>query len=194
MRTAMIESLRSVLQLRPIQLDAVERRLRRAANIDDLRTIARRRLPRGVFDYIDGGGEDELSLRRNILAFRCAEFRPRVLRDVAGVDPSTTLLGRRLPLPLVVAPTGFTRVASLGGELDAARVGPRPGEVRADHFCERRRQAPSGATAGQSPWPITLTRSSTRRCPGATSTGSAPTGRPDRAERHPDGCRRSARS
>jgi L-lactate dehydrogenase (cytochrome) len=121
----MIESLRSVLQLRPIQLNPTERRLRKAANIDDLRTIARRRLPRGAFDYIDGGAEDELSLRRNILAFRRAEFRPRVLRDVADVDPSTTLLGRRLPLPLVLAPTGFTRVASPGGELDAARAAAR---------------------------------------------------------------------
>jgi L-lactate dehydrogenase (cytochrome) len=121
----MIESLRSVLQFRPVQLDAVERRLKKAANIDDLRAIARHRLPRGVFDYIDGGAEDELSLRRNILAFRRAEFRPRVLRDVADVNPSTTLLGRRLPLPLVIAPTGFTRVASPGGELDAARAAAR---------------------------------------------------------------------
>jgi L-lactate dehydrogenase (cytochrome) len=121
----MIESLRSVLRLRPIQLNPAERRLRKAANIDDLRTIARRRLPRGVFDYIDGGAEDELSLRRNVMAFRRAEFRPRVLRDVADVDPSTTLLGHRLPLPLVLAPTGFTRVASPGGELDAARAAAR---------------------------------------------------------------------
>jgi L-lactate dehydrogenase (cytochrome) len=121
----MIESLRSVLQFRPVQLDAVERRLKKAANIDDLRAIARHRLPRGVFDYIDGGAEDELSLRRNVLAFRRAEFRPRVLRDVADVNPSTTLLGRRLPLPLVIAPTGFTRVASPGGELDAARAAAR---------------------------------------------------------------------
>jgi L-lactate dehydrogenase (cytochrome) len=121
----MIESLRSVLRLRPIQLNPAQRRLSKAANIDDLRTIARRRLPRGVFDYIDGGAEDELSLQRNILAFRRAEFRPRVLRDVADVDPSTTLLGRRLPLPLVLAPTGFTRVASPGGELDAARAAAR---------------------------------------------------------------------
>jgi L-lactate dehydrogenase (cytochrome) len=121
----MIESLRSVVRLRPIQLNRTERRLRNAANIDDLRTIARRRLPRGVFDYIDGGAEDELSLRRNILAYRRAEFRPRVLRDVADIDPSTTLLGRRLPVPLVLAPTGFTRVASAGGELDAARAAAR---------------------------------------------------------------------
>jgi L-lactate dehydrogenase (cytochrome) len=122
MAAAMIESLRSVLRLRPIQLNPAERRMSKAANIDDLRRIARHRLPRGVFDYIDGGAEDELSLRRNVLAFRRAEFRPRVLRDVAEVDPSTTMLGRRLPLPLVLAPTGFTRLASPGGELDAARA------------------------------------------------------------------------
>jgi len=65
------------------------------------------------------------ALRRNILAFRRAEFRPRVLRDVADVDPSTMLLGRHLPVPLELAPTGFTRVASPGGELDAARAAGR---------------------------------------------------------------------
>jgi L-lactate dehydrogenase (cytochrome) len=78
-----------------------------------------------VFDYIDGGAEDELSLRRNVAAFRQVEFCPRVLNDVGKVDPSTTLLGRRLPLPLILAPTGFTRIASPGGELDVARAAAR---------------------------------------------------------------------
>jgi L-lactate dehydrogenase (cytochrome) len=118
----MIKTLRSVLRFRPVQLDAVERRLATAASIEDLRLIARRRLPRGVFDYLDGGAEDEISLRRNIAAFRRAEFQPRVLRGVADVDPSTTVLGRPVPLPLIMAPTGMTRLASPGGELDAARA------------------------------------------------------------------------
>ncbi len=123
----MIQTLRSVLRFRPVELSAVERRLRKTANVADLRAIARRRLPRGCFGYIDGGAEDELSLRRNVSAFRRAEFRPRVLRDVADVDPSTSLLGRSLPLPLVIAPIGFTRVASPGGELDVARAAARRG-------------------------------------------------------------------
>jgi L-lactate dehydrogenase (cytochrome) len=118
----MIRTLRSVMRFAPVELDPVQRRLSRAASVADLRLIARRRLPRGVFDYIDGGAEDELSLRRNVAAFRRAELRPRVLRDVASVDTGTTLLGRPLPMPLIMAPTGFTRVASPGGELDVARA------------------------------------------------------------------------
>lgn len=121
----MIKTLRSVLRFRPVELDPVERRLSRAASVRDLRLIARKRLPRGVFDYIDGGAEDELTLRRNAEAFRRLEFRPRVLRDMGAVDISTTLLGRPLPVPLVLAPTGFTRIASPGGELDVARAAAR---------------------------------------------------------------------
>ena len=123
----MIKTLRSVMQFRPVELDPVERRLSRAASVADLRAIARRRLPGGVFDYIDGGAEDELSLRRNVAAFRRAELVPRVLRDVSGIDLSATLLGRQLPMPLVVAPTGFTRIASPGGELDVSRAAARAG-------------------------------------------------------------------
>jgi L-lactate dehydrogenase (cytochrome) len=117
-----LRTLRSVLRFRPIQLRAADRRLSRAACVADLRRVARRRLPRGVFDYIDGAAEDELTRRRNAAAFRRVEFRPRVLAGAATVDPSTTLLGGRLPVPIVLAPTGFTRLASPGGELDAARA------------------------------------------------------------------------
>jgi L-lactate dehydrogenase (cytochrome) len=121
------DTLRSVLQFRPVEWDLDLRRLRVAADVADLRRIARRRLPRGVFDYIDGGAEEELSLRRNVDAFRRVEFRPRVLNDVGVVDTGTTLLGRSLPLPLVLAPTGFTRIATSGGELDVARAAARAG-------------------------------------------------------------------
>jgi L-lactate dehydrogenase (cytochrome) len=120
-------TLRSVLRFRRLELDPVARRLRRAASTEDLRRMARRQLPRGVFDYIDGGADDELTLRRNIEAFQRLEFRPRVLRDVGTVDPSTTLLGRALPLPLVLAPTGFTRIAGPEGELAVARAAARAG-------------------------------------------------------------------
>ncbi|MET0579627.1 MAG: alpha-hydroxy acid oxidase, partial [Ilumatobacteraceae bacterium] len=122
-----IDTLRSVLHFRRIELDPVARRLRAAASVGDLRRIARRRLPRGVFDYIDGGAEDERTLRNNVDAFARIEFRPRVLRSVGTVDPSTTLLGRALPYPLVLAPTGFTRVADPQGELAVARAADRAG-------------------------------------------------------------------
>jgi len=123
----MWETLRSVLQFRPVQLRPADRALSQAACVDDFRRIARRRLPRGVFDYIDGGAEDEISLRRNVTAFRRLEFRPRVLCDVGVVDTSTTLLGQAQPLPLVLAPTGYTRLASPAGELDVARAAAKAG-------------------------------------------------------------------
>jgi L-lactate dehydrogenase (cytochrome) len=122
-----IETLRSVLRFRGVELDPVARRLARAASVADLRAIARRRLPRGVFDYIDGGAEDERTMAANMAAFAGATFRPRVLCDVGDVDPSTTLLGRPLPLPLVLAPTGFTRIADPEGELAVARAAARAG-------------------------------------------------------------------
>jgi L-lactate dehydrogenase (cytochrome) len=123
----MIETLRSVLRFRRLELDPVARRLARAASVADLRAMARRRLPRGVFDYIDGGAEDERTMAANSAAFAAVSFRPRVLRDVGNIDPSTTLLGRRLPLPLVLAPTGFTRIADPDGELAVARAAGRAG-------------------------------------------------------------------
>lgn len=101
------------------------RRLARSATIEDLRRIARRRLPRGVFDYIDGGAEDELTLGANSAAYRHLTFSPRVLRDVSEVDISSSLLGRTLAYPLVLAPTGFTRIADPEGELAVARAAGR---------------------------------------------------------------------
>lgn len=121
----MIDTLRSVLQFRRFEFDATKRRLARAANVDDLRVIAKRRLPGGVFDYIDGGAEDERTLAANSDAFARRTFQPRVLRDVGAVDPSTTLLGRPLSIPLVLAPTGFTRIADPQGELAVARAADR---------------------------------------------------------------------
>jgi L-lactate dehydrogenase (cytochrome) len=123
----MIETLRSVMRFRRFQFDPVRRRLARAANVHDLRLMARRRLPRGVFDYIDGGAEDERTLAENSAAFHRIGFHPRILRGVGVPDPSTTLLGRPLPLPLVLAPTGFTRIADPDGELSVARAAARAG-------------------------------------------------------------------
>lgn len=122
-----VKTLRSVIRVAAPEFDLGKRRLRHAATISDLREIARRRLPTGVFDYIDGGAEEELSLRRNVEAFRRLEFQPRILAGTGDVDPSATLLGRQLPLPLILAPTGFTRIATPGGELDVARAAERAG-------------------------------------------------------------------
>ena len=107
---------------RPIVLDTVERRLSRAHSVADIRAIAQRRTPRPVFDYTDGGAEEESSMRRAREAFDRIEFIPRVLRDVSSVDTSTELFGERAALPLVFAPTGFTRLMHTDGEVAVARV------------------------------------------------------------------------
>jgi L-lactate dehydrogenase (cytochrome) len=122
-----LDTLRSVLRFKPLETDAVARRLARCANVDDLRVAARRRLPRGVFDYIDGGAEAEVTLADNSNAFREVTFRPRVLRDVGVVDTTSTLLGKSVAFPLVLAPTGFTRIADPAGELAVARAAERAG-------------------------------------------------------------------
>jgi L-lactate dehydrogenase (cytochrome) len=123
----MLDTLRSVLRFRRIELDADKRRLATAACVDDLRRIAKRRLPAGVFDYIDGGAEDEVAMRANRDAFARYEFRPRVLCDVSEIDTSSTILGGALPFPLILAPTGYTRIADPQGELAVARAAARAG-------------------------------------------------------------------
>ena len=92
----------------------------------DLRAIAKRRLPGGVFDYIDGAAEDERSLARSMTAFADIEFVPRVLRDVSEIDTTTTLLGEPMAFPFIAAPTGFTRIAHSEGELAVARAAGAP--------------------------------------------------------------------
>jgi len=109
----------------PLRADA--RRLRVCHDIADLRHAARRRLPGAVFDYVDGGADEELTLRRNARAFREWEFVPRCLVDVDRIDASTTLLGRRVPAPLVLAPTGYSRLMHPAGEIAVAAAARHAG-------------------------------------------------------------------
>lgn len=126
-RPGIVSTVRSVLQFDPITLDPVERRLRKAASVADLRRMAKRRVPHGVFDYIDGAAEDERTMAANRSALERIGFDPRVLVDVSAIDTSSTVLGRQLRLPLVLAPTGFTRIADPAGELAVARAADRAG-------------------------------------------------------------------
>lgn len=106
----------------------IDRRLARCHDIHDLRRAAMRRVPRPVFDYVDGGADEERSLVWNADAFDAYELRPRLLRDVSALDTSTTLLGARLALPLVLAPTGYSRMLEPdGGECAVARAAGRHG-------------------------------------------------------------------
>lgn len=119
--------LKPLLQPAQVRLDPTARRLARAASVADVRLLARRRAPRAVFDYTDGAAGDELGLRRSRAAYERIELRSRVLRDVSSVDPSTTILGKPAGLPLVLAPTGFTRMMHTEGEPAVARVAQRAG-------------------------------------------------------------------
>ena len=125
--TRRLATLQSLLSLGPIELSSTARRLRRSPSVHDVRKLAARRLPRIVFDFIDGAAEDELSLRWNSAAYRQLEFVPRVLIDVSSVDTATTILGRPAQLPLVLAPTGLTGLAHPAGETAAARAAGRAG-------------------------------------------------------------------
>jgi len=127
MSVPILDTLRSVLRFRKIELDPVERRLARCANVDDLRRLAKRRLPKGVFDYIDGAAEDERSLDRNTAAFGAIGFQPRVLRGVGAPTFATTILGRETSMPLLCAPTGFGRIGDSLGEIAVARAAARAG-------------------------------------------------------------------
>jgi len=99
----------------------------RVVNIADLRRAAERRLPRVVFDYIDGGAEGEVTLRENTRAFEEIVFRPRNAVFVRGCDMRTKTLGCELSMPLLLAPVGFSRLIHPQGEITAARAAGKAG-------------------------------------------------------------------
>jgi (S)-mandelate dehydrogenase len=96
--------------------------LSRAVNIEDLRRMARARLPRAVFDFFDGGAEDEVTLRANRAAFERIQLLPRVLVDVAEVDTRIALLGAEARFPLAIAPTGAIGAGRTGADVALARA------------------------------------------------------------------------
>src|SRR5215471_21688706 len=99
--------------------NAAERRVRspRVVNVQDFRSLARRRLPRVVFDYLDGGAEDEITLRQNRLVFDELTFRPRHAVAFAQCDLRTRVLGCNLALPAMLAPIGYSSVMRSRGEM-----------------------------------------------------------------------------
>lgn len=97
--------------------------------VDDLRRQARRRLPRMIFEFVDGGADGELTLRANRDALDAVRFDPRYLSDVAGRDTSTTVLGHRVDVPFLLAPAGLATVVHPDGELAAAGAAGRAGTI-----------------------------------------------------------------
>jgi L-lactate dehydrogenase (cytochrome) len=100
-----------------------------AVNIEDLRQMARRRLPRMVFDYIDGGAEREWTLRENSRAFEDVLYRPRSAVATRSCDITATVLGTRINLPIVLAPVGSSRMFYPRGEEEAARAAGDAGTI-----------------------------------------------------------------
>src|ERR1700675_3250367 len=93
----------------------------RVVSIEDFRPIARRRIPKSVFDYLDGGAEGEVTLRENCRIFNDVTFRPRHAVALADCSMCTTVLGFNLSLPIMLAPVGYSRLMHPGGEVAAAR-------------------------------------------------------------------------
>jgi 4-hydroxymandelate oxidase len=100
-----------------------------AINIADFEAEARARMEPSAFDYYAGGAGDELTLAANRAAFAEVFLRPRVLVDVTRVDTAVTVLGQRLEMPILIAPTAFQRLAHSDGELATARAAGRAGTV-----------------------------------------------------------------
>ena len=101
--------------------------LSRCNNINDLRSLAKRRLPRSMFHYIDGGADDEVTLRRNTDAFDDYEIQPRFLRPVDEIDTTVTLFGKKLDIPFFIAPTGMSRLFHHTKENAVARAAAKFG-------------------------------------------------------------------
>ena len=98
-----------------------------AACINDFRELARRRLPRFLFEYMDGGSYAEVTLRRNISDLESIALRQRVLRDVSDIDLSTELFGQKLALPVALAPIGLAGMNARRGECQAVRAADKAG-------------------------------------------------------------------
>jgi L-lactate dehydrogenase (cytochrome) len=102
-------------------------RLDSVLNVEDLRKIARKKLPKPLFNYIDGGADDESNVLGNIHAFDSASLVPEYLIDVAQIDLSTKVLGREIAMPLFLAPTGMTRLFHHDGETAVSKAAAKAG-------------------------------------------------------------------
>ncbi len=121
----------------------------RVINIRDLRRLARRRLPRVVFDYLDGGAEDEVTLRENCRVFEDVTFRPRYAVAIPECDLRTRVLGISVKFPAILAPVGYSRLMHSAGEVAAAAVAGAAGLIYtlstiSGHKLENVRAASSG--------------------------------------------------
>ncbi len=122
-----IGELKKSIKFKSFEWNSRQRRLSRALTIWDLREIAKRRTPRGPFDYTDGGAELEISLNRSREIFQKIEFQPRILQDVSKLEFKTQVLSEEFSMPVGIAPTGFTRMMHAEGEVAGARAAEKFG-------------------------------------------------------------------
>ena len=106
-----------------------EGRAARCQTIEDLRAMAKRTVPRTVFDYVDGAANDEVTYRRNRSGFEDVKLRPRALVDVSSIELATTVLGREIALPIIAPPTGATGLTHPDGEAAIARAAHANGTI-----------------------------------------------------------------
>src|SRR5438552_14143706 len=117
----------------------------RVVNVADLRRLAKRRLPRVVFDYIDGGADGEVTLRENCRAFDTVTFRPRCAVATAACDLRTTVLGIPLSMPVILAPVGSSRLFYPRG-VYAVPAAPAAFAAASSPRGSNRRLLPTGAS------------------------------------------------
>jgi L-lactate dehydrogenase (cytochrome) len=98
-----------------------------AASVGDYRALAKARLPHFLFEYLDGGSYDEVTLRRNVGDLQRVALRQRVLRDVSSIDLSTRLFGKSWAMPVGLAPVGLSGLYARRGEVQAARAAAAAG-------------------------------------------------------------------
>src|SRR5438045_283318 len=101
--------------------------MRRAASVSDYRALAKARLPHFLFEYLDGGSYDEVTLRRNVEDLRSVALRQRVLRDVSSIDLSTEMFGRKWAMPVGLGPVGLSGLYARRGEGQAAKAAAAAG-------------------------------------------------------------------
>ena len=106
-----------------------EGRAARCTTIEDLRRMAKRTVPKPIFDYVDGGAWGEVTYRRNRSAFEALALRPRALVDVSEIEMRTTVLGREIALPIIAPPTGLTGLTHPDGEAAIARAAHAAGTI-----------------------------------------------------------------
>ncbi|HEX7404823.1 MAG TPA: alpha-hydroxy acid oxidase [Candidatus Nanopelagicaceae bacterium] len=122
-----LRELKSLLKFKAPSFNRKRARLAKALTIWDLREIAKRRTPKGPFDYTDGSAESETSLERARQAYRDIEFIPSILRNVSDVDLTQRTLGETFAMPMGIAPTGFARMMQSEGEIAGARAAQKYG-------------------------------------------------------------------